>query len=155
MSKSFHELSVQLVRIDVIGTFWQAMMRELCDKTWIATCEVVHETNKAHFKNLLPNRFLHSSVGKALAWKSRGSCFNSHWGQFLTKFIYSSLCKDLLDNLTETPIVKNSNLLTYFHFHFHIQNKLPNTDVQLFTINKTLLALPRTWCKWKHCEILP
>ena len=29
-------------------------------------CEVVHETNKAHFRNLLPNRFLPSSVGKAL-----------------------------------------------------------------------------------------
>ena len=32
-SKSFHERSVPLVRIDVTGTFWQAMMRELCDKT--------------------------------------------------------------------------------------------------------------------------
>ena len=31
------------------------------------TCEVVHETNKAHFRNLLTNRFLPSSVGKALA----------------------------------------------------------------------------------------
>ena len=30
------------------------------------------------------------------------------WGQFLTKFFCSSLCKDLSDNLTETPIVKNS-----------------------------------------------
>ena len=32
------------------------------------TCEVVHETNKAHFRNL-PNRFLPSSVGK-LNWLS-------------------------------------------------------------------------------------
>ena len=31
------------------------------------TCELVHETNKAHFRNLLSNRFLPSSVGKALA----------------------------------------------------------------------------------------
>ena len=31
------------------------------------TCEEVHETNKAHFRNLLPNRFLPSSVGKTLA----------------------------------------------------------------------------------------
>ena len=31
--KSFHEPSVQLVRIDVIGTFWRATMRELDDKT--------------------------------------------------------------------------------------------------------------------------
>ena len=30
------------------------------------TCEVVHETNKGHFRNLLPNRFLPSSVGRAL-----------------------------------------------------------------------------------------
>ena len=50
------------------------------------TCEVVHETNKAHFRNLLTNRFLSSSVGKALAWRSGGPGFNPHWGQFLTKF---------------------------------------------------------------------
>ena len=29
------------------------------------TCEMVHEANKAHFRNLLPNRFLPSSVVKA------------------------------------------------------------------------------------------
>ena len=38
--------------------------------------------------------------------------FNPHWGQFLTIFFFfffcSFLCKDLSDNLTETPIVKNS-----------------------------------------------
>ena len=77
------------------------------------TCEVVHETNKAHFRNLLTNRFLPSSVGKALAWRSRGPGFNPHWGQFLTNFFCSSLCKDLSDNLTETPIVKNSIIVVY------------------------------------------
>ena len=71
-------------------------------------CEVVHETNKAHFRNLLPNRFLPSSVGKALAWRSGSPGFKPHWAQFLTKFFCSSLYKDLSDNLTETPIVKNS-----------------------------------------------
>ena len=50
------------------------------------TCEVVHETNKAHFRNLLTNRFLPSSVGKALAWRSGGPGFNPYWGQFLTNF---------------------------------------------------------------------
>ena len=50
------------------------------------TCEVVHETNKAHFRNLLLNRFLPSSVGKALAWRSGGPGFQSHWGQILTNF---------------------------------------------------------------------
>ena len=30
------------------------------------TYELVHETNKAHFRNLLPNRFQSSSVGRAL-----------------------------------------------------------------------------------------
>ena len=33
--KYFHEPSMQLVRIDVIGTFWRATTRELYDKTWI------------------------------------------------------------------------------------------------------------------------
>ena len=84
------------------------------------TCEVVHETNKAYFRNLLPNRFLPSSVGKALAWRSGGPGFNPYWGQFLTKFFCSSLYKDLSDNLTETPIVKNSNnvYVNWFHTGF-------------------------------------
>ena len=34
--------------------------------------EVVHETNKAHFRKLLPNRF---------------GGFKPHWGASLTKFI--------------------------------------------------------------------
>ena len=34
-------------------------------------CEVVHETNKAHFRNLLPNRFLPNSVGTALVMIGR------------------------------------------------------------------------------------
>ena len=73
------------------------------------TCEVVHETKLTHFRNLLPNRFLPSSVSTALAWRSRDLGFNPHWGQFLMNFFCSSLCEDLSDNLTETPIVKNSN----------------------------------------------
>ena len=56
------------------------------------TCEVVHETNKAHFRNLLPNRFLPSSVGKALTWRSGDPGFNPPWGQFLTKFFFAVLC---------------------------------------------------------------
>ena len=71
------------------------------------TCEVVHETNKAHFRNLKPNRFLPSSIGKALAWRSGGPGFNPHWGAI---FFGSSLCKTLSDNLTETLIVKNSSV---------------------------------------------
>ena len=51
------------------------------------TCEVAHETNKTHFRNLLPNRFLPSSVSRALKWWSRGHGFNPDWGQFLTNFI--------------------------------------------------------------------
>ena len=34
---------------------------------------------------------------------------NPSWGQFWRIFFCSSVCKDLSDNLTETPIVKNSN----------------------------------------------
>ena len=56
------------------------------------TCEVVHETNKAHFRNLLTNRFLPSSVGKALAWRSGCPSFNPHWGQFLTNLFFALRC---------------------------------------------------------------
>ena len=41
-----------------------------------STCQVVHETNKAHFRTLLPNRFLTSIVSKALDWWSGGHRFN-------------------------------------------------------------------------------
>ena len=39
-SKSFHEPSVKLVRMDVIGTFWRATIRELYHITWIV-CDFV------------------------------------------------------------------------------------------------------------------
>ena len=48
--------------------------------------------------------WLHS-VGRALAWSSRGHRFNPNWGQFLTKYFL----QDLSDNLTEMRIVKNNN----------------------------------------------
>ena len=50
-------------------------------------CELVHETNIAYFRNLLPNRFLPSSVGRALEVKGSHPFF--------------SLNLDLSDNLTE------------------------------------------------------
>ena len=54
-----------------------------------ATCEVVHETNKAHFRNLLPNRFLPSSVGKALARRSGGPGFNPTSDEEIVKIVIS------------------------------------------------------------------
>ena len=72
------------------------------------TCEVVH---KAHFRYLLPNRFLSSSVVRVLESWSGGCKFKPHRGQFLTKFILFCVALDLLDNLTETSNVKNSKCL--------------------------------------------
>ena len=40
--------------------------------------------------------------------RSGGPGFNPNWVQFLTNFFCSSLRKDLSDNLTEMPILKNS-----------------------------------------------
>ena len=65
--------------------------------------EVVHEANKAHFRNPLANRFLPSSVGRALEWWSGGCGFKPHWGQFLMKFILFCVTLDL----SEFLIVKN------------------------------------------------
>ena len=65
--------------------------------------------NNAHFRNLLPNRFLPSSVVRALESWSGGCEFKPHWGQFLMKLILFCVTLDLSDNLTETPNVKNSN----------------------------------------------
>ena len=58
-----------------------------------------------------PADLLHCSVGWALVSGSGGPGCNPHWWQFLTIFFCSSPCKDLSDNLTETPIVKNSIVL--------------------------------------------
>ena len=66
-----------------------------------ATCKVVHETSKAHFRNLQPNRFVPSSLGRALEWWSEGHGFKPHWWQFLMKFILFCVTLDLSDNLTE------------------------------------------------------
>ena len=58
-------------------------------------------SHKAHFRNLLPNRFLPSSVDRALGWWSGGQGFKPHWVHFLTKFILLCVTLDLSDNLTE------------------------------------------------------
>ena len=42
---------------------------------------MVHETNKAHFRNVLPNRFLASSVSRVLDWWYGGCGFNPQYGQ--------------------------------------------------------------------------
>ena len=47
---------------------------------------------------------------ESIGLKIRRSWFQSPQGQFLTKLFCSSLCKDLSDNLTETPILKNSSV---------------------------------------------
>ena len=51
------------------------------------TCKVVHETNKAHFRNLLPSRFLPSSVGRALEWWSGGPRFQPTGDEFWQFFL--------------------------------------------------------------------
>ena len=56
------------------------------------TCEVVHETNKAHFRNLLTNRFLPSSVGKALAFKIWRSWFQSRLGAIFDEIFFALPC---------------------------------------------------------------
>ena len=69
------------------------------------TCEVVHETNKAHFRNLLPVRLVRHWPEDLEVVGSIPTGDNFWW-----IFFCSSLCKDLSDNLTETRIVKNSSV---------------------------------------------
>ena len=50
--------------------------------------------NKAHFRNLLPNPYLPSSVSRALEWWSRGPGLNPHWGgNFFWQIRFSFLCQ--------------------------------------------------------------
>ena len=70
------------------------------------TWEVVHETNKAH---LIPAQQISCLAQLVEHW-----CHNLEvlvsiptLGANFDIFFCSSLCKDLSDNLTETPIVKN------------------------------------------------
>ena len=87
----------------------KAFIKSCCIDSRNEQSQVVHETNKAHFRNPPPNRFLPSSVGRELEWWS-GGCEFKLWGQFLTKFILSRVASDLADNLTETPYLKNSSV---------------------------------------------
>ena len=82
----------------------------------------------AHLRNLLPNTYQASTVSTALEWWSRGHWFNPDWGQFLTKFLCSSLCGDLSDNLTETRIVKNPNESTVGDRHSSLQSYLTGSS---------------------------
>ena len=57
--------------------------------------------------------------GRRLAWRSRSPGFKPHWGQFLTNCFCSSMCKELSDNLRETPSWKTQLWpLTHPHFMF-------------------------------------
>ena len=70
--------------------------------------------NKRKFISEISNRFLPSSVSRALDWWSGGCQFKPHWGLFLTKFILCRVISDLSHNQTEMHIVKNSNVLLKF-----------------------------------------
>ena len=62
-SKSFHEPSVLLVRISVVGTFWRAATRELYDKTWIVFKELKKFLLVNHCQTIYePVRMGYSSV---------------------------------------------------------------------------------------------
>ena len=102
------------------------------------TCEVVHETNKAHFRNLLPIKFLSSSVGRTLEWCSGGCGFQPHWGQFLTKLILFCVTLDLSDNLIETHIVKNS-IVTFTGIL--VTNSYLLQDQLLFRLRRKVISM--------------
>ena len=95
------ELSQHSVASLNLHGLYKVMLYWFQKKYQSPTCEVVHETNKAHFRNLLPNRFLPSSVGRVLEWRFGGCGFNPDWGQFLFCFFPSmqaEFCQDLAEN---------------------------------------------------------
>ena len=57
--------------------------------------------NKTKLTSQISNRFLPSTVSRALDWWSGGCGFKPHCGQFLTKFILCCVTSDLSDILTE------------------------------------------------------
>ena len=57
--------------------------------------------NKAHFKNRLANTYQASTVSRVMI---KGPWVQPPLGKIFDDFFCSSLCKDLSDNLTETPI---------------------------------------------------
>ena len=92
------------------GDFWH----ELCLFMHHFTCwtSLISRVNRAWlykpWRFRLATECWLSSVGRVLAWWSRGPGFNAHWEQFLTNsFLLFALCKDLSDHLSETPTVKN------------------------------------------------
>ena len=105
--------------------------------------------NKAHFRNLLPNRFLSSSVGKALEWWLGGCGFKPRWGQFLMIFFLFCVYRNASDFLivkkpqgslvVDARFVLQSDMDCNFGEYIHV---LPNTDLEACKI----------WCgESEHC----
>ena len=96
----------------LVSTFTKSLFGRLCKailsifSTNKSKMQVVYETNKARSRNLMPNRFLPSSVGRSLESWSGGLGCKPHWVQFLTKFILFCETLDLSNNLTEMLFVK-------------------------------------------------
>ena len=80
------------------------------------TCEMVHETNKAHFSSEISCPTDSCLTQLVRHWPKDPEILvsNPTGGNFWRNVFCSSVYKDLSDNLTETPIVKNSIIVTIF-----------------------------------------
>ena len=72
--------------------------------------------NKAHFRNLMLNTYLPSTVSRVSEWWSRDPGFNSNGGNFRWISFCSSLYEDLSDYRIKNPIGILS--LSIFHVAF-------------------------------------
>ena len=121
--------------------------------------------NKAHFRNLLPNRFLPSSVGKALAWRSRdpGSIptgGNFWWNFFalpsvkICQIIWQKhlLWKTQIKPLINIPFFKKSFSRNYSCWSTINKCWFHSKDLEVNWFNSRCLSLMiRKWFTWQNC----
>ena len=94
------------------------------------TCEVVHET-KLTSEISCPTDSCLAQLVRHWPEDSEDLVSIPNEGNFWLIFFGFSLCKDLSDNLTETPIVKYSNLfniLQYLPIYFCSMSKIGNSN---------------------------
>ena len=111
--------------------------------------------NKRKLTSENSNRFLPSTVSRALDWWSGGCGFKSHWGQFLTKFILCqispswktrlllSYCTDLCGESFVHKLSMQCSILNIIH-NFAVKDQCAEAVCQ--TLNTCLFNDSATRC---------
>ena len=103
--------------------------------------------NKAHFRNLLLNTYLPSTVSRAFEWWSRGPVFNPHWGQFLTIFFVLP-CMKIYQIIWQKPVSWKTRLWDDYIWHlWPINGTLMKSKIPLEMHNGVVCIFYMSWSR--------